>query len=137
MGVIGGWLRRLAAGCLSKEQKDMEDLSGVKCNTKQEGSRMAETKNGKVKWFDASKGFGFICGSEANKDYFVHFSSIKSEGYRKLVDGEEVTFEIGTTPKGECAVNVVRLNPPAETERRPRTSNVSKTTRETELEKDL
>ena len=50
------------------------------------------------------------------------------------MDGEEVTFEIGTTPKGECAVNVVRLNPPVETERRPRTSQSS---RNTEVEKDL
>jgi len=71
-----------------------------------------KTLTGTVKWFDTKKGFGFVNADD--KDYFVHFSSIKSEGYRKLVDGEEVSFEIGATEKGECAVEVVRLNPPAD-----------------------
>lgn len=48
---------------------------------------------GKVKWFNAEKGFGFIV-SEEGKEVFVHYSSIMSDGYRTLNEGEEVTFEV-------------------------------------------
>jgi cold shock protein len=69
-------------------------------------------QKGKVKWFDVKKGYGFVTPEDGSKDYFVHFSAIKSEGYRKLVDGEEVEFEVAMGDKGECASNVIRLNPP-------------------------
>ncbi|MCF7919417.1 MAG: cold shock domain-containing protein [Candidatus Cloacimonetes bacterium] len=68
---------------------------------------------GTVKWFDDSKGYGFI-QSEDNKEYFVHWQSIVtiSDNQRKfLVAEEEVEFELIDTDKGEQAINVVRVNP--------------------------
>ncbi len=62
---------------------------------------------GKVKWFNASKGYGFI-EKEDGGDVFVHFSEIESEGYKTLSEGEEVTFEIVDSPKGPKASHVVK-----------------------------
>lgn len=64
-------------------------------------------KKGIVKWFNAEKGFGFI-SVEGEKDVFVHFSAIQSEGYRTLDEGQEVEFEIVDGEKGPQAANVVR-----------------------------
>ncbi|MDO4719079.1 MAG: cold-shock protein [Peptostreptococcaceae bacterium] len=64
-------------------------------------------KRGIVKWFNAEKGFGFI-SVEGEKDVFVHFSAIQSEGYRTLDEGQEVEFEIVDGEKGPQAANVVR-----------------------------
>ncbi len=66
--------------------------------------------SGKVKWFDAKKGYGFIA-QENGEDVFVHFSSIGGEGFRTLKDGEEVTFDIVQGGKGLQAANVVRVSP--------------------------
>ena len=63
--------------------------------------------DGKVKWFDAKKGFGFI-EQENGEDVFVHFSNISGAGFRSLEDGEEVTFEIVQGAKGLQAQNVAR-----------------------------
>ena len=63
---------------------------------------------GKVKWFNAEKGFGFI-SVEGEKDVFVHFSAIQSEGYRSLEEGQEVQFEIVDGDKGPQAANVTRI----------------------------
>lgn len=68
---------------------------------------------GKVKWFNAQKGFGFIEGDDG-KDVFVHFSSIIGSGYRTLEEGEEVEFDIEEGEKGLAAREVKRLNPPAQ-----------------------
>ena len=65
-------------------------------------------KNGVVKWFNAEKGFGFI-SVEGDKDVFVHFSAIQSEGYRSLEEGQEVQFEIVDGDKGPQAANVTRI----------------------------
>ena len=61
---------------------------------------------GTVKWFNSEKGFGFITNSENNEDLFVHFTSIASDGYKSLNDGDDVTFEITTGAKGFQAKNV-------------------------------
>ena len=62
---------------------------------------------GTVKWFNASKGYGFI-EMENGKDIFVHHNSIQSDGFRSLDEGERVTFEIGQNEKGEFAQNVTK-----------------------------
>ena len=60
---------------------------------------------GKVKWFNESKGYGFITG-EDGKDVFVHYSGIGSEGFKTLMEGQEVEFEVVAGSKGNQAVNV-------------------------------
>lgn len=62
---------------------------------------------GTVKWFNASKGFGFISPDEGEKDLFVHHSEIKTEGYATLEEGQKVEFEVGEGKKGPCATNVI------------------------------
>ena len=62
---------------------------------------------GTVKWFNESKGYGFITPSDNGKDVFVHYSAIKSDGYRTLVEGQQVTFDIEKGDKGPQAANVV------------------------------
>ncbi|HLP47672.1 MAG TPA: cold-shock protein [Candidatus Deferrimicrobium sp.] len=63
---------------------------------------------GKVKWFNAKKGYGFISTSEG-KDVFVHYNEVKSEGFKTLDEGQEVEFEINSGPKGDHAVNVKKV----------------------------
>jgi len=63
---------------------------------------------GMVKWFNDSKGYGFIEQTEGN-DLFVHFSAILSEGFRTLQEGEEVEFELGESDFGLQAYNVIRI----------------------------
>jgi CspA family cold shock protein len=63
---------------------------------------------GKVKWFDAKKGYGFISG-ESGQDVFVHFSAIQGEGYRFLDNGEDVEYELDNDEKGPKAKNVTRV----------------------------
>ena len=60
---------------------------------------------GTVKWFNASKGFGFIQRADG-QDIFVHYSAIQSEGYKTLDQGQTVEFEVVSGPKGEQAANV-------------------------------
>lgn len=64
---------------------------------------------GRVKWFNDSKGFGFIEGEEEGTDIFVHYSAIQDEGFKTLKEGEEVSFDIIQGPKGPQAANVVRI----------------------------
>jgi len=61
---------------------------------------------GKVKWFNAKKGFGFIIPNESGDDVFVHHSEIKADGFASLEEGQEVEYEIGQGQKGPCATNV-------------------------------
>jgi cold shock protein len=67
--------------------------------------------SGKVKWFNPIKGFGFIA-QDTGQDVFVHQTSIQGSGYRTLMEGEEVNFEVVTSEKGLKAENVQRVNPP-------------------------
>lgn len=62
---------------------------------------------GTVKWFNESKGFGFIAPADGGKDVFVHFSAIQGSGFRVLTEGQTVTFEVEQGPKGPQARNVV------------------------------
>ena len=63
---------------------------------------------GKVKWFNAEKGYGFI-EREDGVDVFVHFSAIQSEGFKTLEEGQSVEFDVVEGNRGEQAANVVRL----------------------------
>ena len=63
-------------------------------------------QNGTVKWFNETKGFGFIAPAEGGEDVFVHFSAIVGDGFRTLAEGQSVTFEVERGPKGLQARNV-------------------------------
>jgi CspA family cold shock protein len=81
------------------------------CFTKRqdkEKQTMSERETGTVKWFNESRGFGFI-GREGKDDVFVHHSAIQGEGYKNLSEGQRVEFTVEQSPKGPQAVNVVGL----------------------------
>jgi CspA family cold shock protein len=72
--------------------------------------RMSEERHvGTVKWFNATKGFGFI-GREDGEDVFVHFSALQMEGYKRLEENQKVEFSIEQGPKGLQASNVVPIS---------------------------
>ena len=62
--------------------------------------------NGVVKWFNEEKGYGFIKTDELDKDVFVHYSGIAGDGFKKLVEGQKVTFDTEDGDKGIKAINV-------------------------------
>ena len=68
---------------------------------------MSEVKTGTVKWFNASKGYGFIAPSDGDKDLFVHMSEIQMEGFKTLNEGQSVDYNEGQSDKGPCATNVI------------------------------
>jgi CspA family cold shock protein len=69
---------------------------------------MSERETGTVKWFNTSKGYGFI-GREGDEDVFVHYSAIQSEGFKNLDEGQRVEFSVEQGPKGPQAADVVPL----------------------------
>ena len=68
---------------------------------------MSDVKQGTVKWFNDSKGFGFIAPSDGGNGLFVHMSEIKMDGFKTLKDGQNVEYNEGSTEKVPCATNVV------------------------------
>jgi CspA family cold shock protein len=63
---------------------------------------------GKVKWFNDQKGYGFIAKDDGSGDVFVHFSSIKGDGFKSLAEGDAVDFEVVDSDKGPKAANVMK-----------------------------
>lgn len=86
-----------------------QKADGRKFFFQQEKYKMSERIIGTVKWFNATKGYGFI-GREGGEDVFVHFSAIQTEGYRKLEAEQKVEFSIEEGPKGLQAANVVPVS---------------------------
>ena len=70
---------------------------------------MSERTKGTVKWFNDSKGFGFIAPESGSKDVFVHQSAIVANGFRSLSEGDQVEFSIEQGPKGPSAANVQKI----------------------------
>jgi len=67
---------------------------------------MSDRETGTVKWFNDAKGFGFITPEGGGEDLFAHFSAIQSQGFKTLKEGQRVTFEVVTGPKGKQASNI-------------------------------
>jgi Cold shock proteins len=70
----------------------------------------SEKTQGKVKWFNNAKGFGFICADSFSDDIFAHFSQIDMDGFLTLKAGQSVFFEIEKTPRGFHAKNILPVN---------------------------
>lgn len=67
-------------------------------------------KQGTVRWFNAEKGYGFIAGDEGGDDVFVHFSAIQADGYRKLTEGQKVSYEVEPDPKNPEKLRAVNVS---------------------------
>ena len=66
--------------------------------------------NGKVKWFNETKGFGFIAREDKEKDVFVHISAVRTAGMDGLKEGQQITFDVDIAAKGPCAVNLTNTD---------------------------
>ena len=82
-------------------------LQSVIANRRFESVPTGPREEGTVKWFNESKGFGFISQDDGGADVFVHFSAITGSGFKTLAEGQKVSFEIQQGPKGPQAANVV------------------------------
>ena len=68
---------------------------------------MADVKQGKVKWFNNTKGYGFIAQPDGEKDLFVHMSGITMEGFKTLSENQTVNYDVGDSERGPVATNVI------------------------------
>ena len=67
--------------------------------------------NGTVKWFNESKGYGFISNDDGSDDVFVHFSSIMTDGFKTLAEGQKVTFDVEVDPKNASKLRAINVVP--------------------------
>ena len=98
LGLFFG-LSRVCSLCFKCERHYLGGLTA--------GQGEAQVGTGTVKWFNSSKGFGFINPDDGGEDLFVHHSEIKTTGYATLDEGQKVEFEVGEGKKGPCATNVI------------------------------
>jgi CspA family cold shock protein len=77
----------------------------ISCSLKE--SRRSTVSTGTVKWFNSSKGYGFITPDDGSDELFVHHSEIKTTGYASLNEGQKVEFEVSQGKKGPCATSVI------------------------------
>jgi len=99
---------------LRQEEKQLKDgreflITEKKQQDQQKLKEEEERSNGKVKWFNGAKGYGFIERQDGEKDIFVHFSAIKKSGLKYLEEGEQLTFEIKNSEKGPSAINLQKV----------------------------
>ena len=85
---------------------DNQDVSNQDYVNNRDLARTASMATGIVKWFNDSKGFGFITPDDGGDDLFAHFSAIVESGYKSLKEGQRVTFEVTEGPKGKQASNI-------------------------------
>jgi len=99
------------AQLLPKDSPIFDSTSIYEVKIYTQGITMAELKDGKIKWFNDEKGYGFIEQDDGGKDVFVHFRQVNNNtgGRVSLADGQKVTFEIGEGQKGPQAENVTPL----------------------------
>lgn len=71
---------------------------------------MSDRIQGTVKWFNATKGYGFIAPDDGSKDVFVHYSAIQTDGYASLDENDRVEFTVESSPKGPQATTVVKIS---------------------------
>jgi CspA family cold shock protein len=100
-------LRPVLLGPGNAGELDPEERTGA-YHLAQGGKTMSDRIQGTVKWFNGSKGYGFIA-REGGEDVFVHFSAIQGDGYRNLEEGQRVEFSVTQGPKGLQAASVVVL----------------------------
>jgi cold shock protein len=90
---------------LSQYKKYFINIDGVSTTTRKKKTNMSTLK-GKVKWFNGTKGYGFIEREDKEKDVFVHSSAVKEAGLNYLNEGDELTFEVENGDKGPSAVKL-------------------------------
>ena len=93
-----------------KEQKLIEKEKTLLMEKRKFEEQNEERLKGKVKWFNGMKGYGFIERDDKKKDVFVHFSAVKTAGFKKLQEGEYITFEVEDTDRGSTAINLQKLS---------------------------
>jgi len=97
---------RIAEEQKLKREEEQNLKEKIRFDDKQKKKRL----NGKVKWFNGAKGYGFIKRENEEQDIFVHFSSVKNSGLKYLKEGEQLTFEVAETDKGLAAINLQKTS---------------------------
>ena len=94
---------------LRQEEKKLKEEKEIRLLEKEQRPKEEERLNGKVKWFNGAKGYGFIEREGEEKNIFVHFSAVKKSDLKSLKKGEQLTFEIKNSDKGLSAINLRKV----------------------------